>query len=131
MTILRDSRAYSAPAGDHYDCAVRAISIAANIPYEQSYALFIKYGRKPNKATDRSVSRAVHHELGSTPVVLGNRYEPRSYPTLAAFLRMHPHGRFTLHKSGHAFAVVHGVVHDFANCAGARSRIQAAWRIEG
>ena len=46
------------------DCAVRAISIAANISYEKAHELCAKHGRKNREGTLMSIIWRVLNELG-------------------------------------------------------------------
>lgn len=133
MAIKRDSVSYAAPVGDKRDCAVRALSIAANMPYGRAHAYYQMAGRKDNKGTPWAATQRLFGELGYERL---NTYCWQSstvgsmYSTVAQFLRMYPVGRFWLCRHGHAFAVVDGVVHDWVRGTGARSRVLVAWRVK-
>lgn len=121
--IRRDSTGYAAPVGDRNDCSVRALSIAANLPYERAHDLFKAAGRKDGRRTDRAASKRVYRQLGYQLV-------SRAWaPTVTQFLAAYPAGRFICHRRGHAFAVVDGVVHDWEHGTGSRSRVQLAYRV--
>jgi hypothetical protein len=49
--------------------------------------------------------------------------------TLARFLREHPTGRYYARRSGHAFAVMDGMV--LTTKAGPRTRVLDAWQYTG
>ena len=48
---------------------------------------------------------------------------------LETFLHVAPKGRFVVHKVGHAFAVVDGVVHDWENTTRPTTRIMRVWKV--
>lgn len=120
--LVKVGDAYSTPvaaSGDRNDCCVRALSVAANLPYEQCHALMAKHGRKNGKGTPYATSDAVHAELGHEVT----RHRGLG-PTLAQFIRANPKGRFVVHRKWHAFALVDGVVHDwYRSRTGSRSRV--------
>lgn len=124
-----ETTAYSAPQGDRNDCSVRALSIAANMPYADAHRLFALAGRRDGRRTPVFVTAGIHERLGYTriPTVGSTHYGTQM--TVAQFLRAHPRGRYVLHRRSHAFAVVDGVVHDWASGTGTRSRVQRAWLV--
>lgn len=124
MPLQKSCGSYSAPVGDGNDCSVRALSIAANIPYSACSALFAKHGRTPGRRTPHHVTRGVYRELGIPAPMY---YTAR--PTVAQFIRENPKGRFILTRSGHAFSLVDSVIHDWADGTGPRSRILFAARV--
>lgn len=125
MPIRRERAVYASAAGERNDCAVRALSVAANMPYTDAYALFADAGRQPGCGTYPWTSAKVFERLGFDQVVV--RYE-RSL-TLTQFVKAHPVGRYTVHRRGHAFALIDGVVHDWSVGSGPRSRVRRAWRV--
>lgn len=128
MTIKRISTSYSAPTGERNDCSVRALSVAARISYERAYGLYAKVGREPNKGTYTRITMALAERCGFTNVRLHPPHSPFK-PTLAQFIRLYPKGSYLVHRSGHAFALVDGVVHDWEYGTGPRTRIHAAWEV--
>ena len=121
-----DTTAYATVAKGDFrrerrDCSVRAFAVAMGVPYEEAHAAFKRHGRKDHMGTPVFVSHWVHTEAGMT------RIDPRM-PTLTQFIRENPKGRFVVHRRGHAFAVIDGVVHDWGHGTGARTRVQRAWR---
>jgi hypothetical protein len=118
--------------GERKDCSVRALAVATGMGYAKAHAHFEREGRRFGRGTSFCTTATVHDSLGLKLVPLaGNAIlpMPRYRPTLAQFLRKHPRGRFVLHRSGHAFAVIDGVVHDWATGTGARTRVWAAWQV--
>jgi hypothetical protein len=126
MTLKIEHTAYSAAEGDRRDCSVRALSIAANLPYEHCSKLFAHHGRKRGHATPTHISDGIHDDLGMQQVPL----LPRGWLTVTRFIAEHPVGRFVVHRRGHAFAIIDGVIHDWSRGTGPRSRIKKAWRVK-
>ena len=107
------------------DCSVRAISIAADIPYADAQQAFKEAGREDGKGTPWEVSCALYERLGflrhhTRRCHYAGRRAVVRYMTVAQFIRAHPKGRFTLHRRGHAFALIDGVVHDWSVGTGPR-----------
>jgi hypothetical protein len=103
------------------DCAVRALSIACDIPYHEAHSRFSKVGRKPNKGVSVDMLSRV---LGDRPI--GSDW--LSY-TLSRFCALKPKGRFLVLKRNHAFAVVNGVVHDWGKLGG-NTKVYSWWEIK-
>ena len=103
------------------DCVVRAIAIAARIPYTRAHKLVAKEtGRRPRRGTQGFLAMMSRVRIGQRRVGLGRRY------TVAKFVEQFPKGRYLVRKSRHAFAVVDGVVHDNWK-PGPRCIITDAW----
>ena len=108
--MKKDSTAYSAerPAWDTKDCSVRALAVACGVSYTVASVTFSAQGRRLKRGTDHELSvRLYEGILGMKRVELAEGLR------LEAFLEIAVRGRFILHKKGHAFAVVEGVVHDW------------------
>lgn len=120
----KQSALYKSLSDERNACVVRAFALAANQPYEKVYKLCEKHGRKHGAGTRKHTTEAVVRELGLR-LVFDNYYRRAiKSPTLSQFIEQHPRGRFFVIRRGHAFAVIDGVVHDWANSAtGPRSRI--------
>lgn len=132
MPLIKCSDVYAKCHGaidEHNDCAVRAASLAANVPYQDVHKLFEAKGRIRHRGTKWETLRQAVTELGGTLATqaMAVRYSVQRQ-TLAAWLRDHPRGRYLVCRSGHAFAVIDGVVHDWSTGTGARSRIVMAYR---
>lgn len=127
--IVKSSTAYSAKTQssekEHNDCHVRALAIAANISYDASLAIHKKHGRKDRAATYGTTASRVVQEMGMRKLNIrrANEWGRAAYPTVKQFVWDHPKGRFLVHRSGHAFAIIDGVVHDWQSGTGPRSRI--------
>lgn len=103
------------------DCTVRTLSITAKIPYSEAHAAFKKCGRKDKHSVYiTKILQLVCKELNLTAK------QVKRSGSLRKFIRTFSKGRYFCSKSGHAFAVVDGVLHD-ENTLG--SHIQGAWLI--
>jgi len=108
--VKKDSTAYSAErvVWDTKDCAVRALAVATGVPYTVASVTFSAQGRRIKRGTDQETSTKLYE------TVLGmRRVELAEGLRLGAFLEVARTGSFIVHKKGHAFAVVEGVVHDW------------------
>ncbi len=121
--MRKDTTAYSVPSGDKADCSVRALMGATGMPYQLAQAIFAAHGRKFGKGTQKDVTAKVHAQLGLVKI-------PADGMTIEAFCVLFPKGRFVVHKSRHAFAVVDGIVHDWQSTTKDYTRIIAAWKVE-
>ena len=109
-------------AYERHDCAVRALAVAADISYDEAHAALKRNGRKDKRATYPASTRGVAAEYGFVE-------EPEKRgKTLAQFTRQQPVGRYLVRIRNHALAVVDGVVHDWPDTSGPRSRVRAAYR---
>lgn len=104
------------------DCAVRALSTVLSIPYYEAHRIAEDGGRKAGcRASIVKVANSArrHYRLEK---MRGSRR------TLRRFCREHPVGRFLVRKSGHAFALIDGIVFDMVeqspDCI-----ITHAWRV--
>lgn len=124
--MKRDSASYGAiqPTYDKNDCSIRAISVAAGCTYAQASAMFSAAGRKLKKGTDVATSRTIHETwLHMEPV------NDAPDMTIEMFILWYPRGSYVLHKSGHAFAIVDGVLHDWEDTTRASTKILRAWQV--
>ena len=124
-------------ANETNDCAPRAISIASGCTYEQALWLCAKYGkRKPRRGTKTAdVMTAI---MDNDMVVGARRFRwvqrprdlrNRRFKTVGKFAAANPTGRFVLRVSGHAVAVVNGVVMDYFDY-GKQDRRRISWIAE-
>lgn len=119
--------AASKRAGEHNDCVVKAISLAARMPYREALNVCSSAGRKPRGgcstklATEVLEARGYKVEEHSPLQKSGSRYTP---VTIGEFCKR---GYWIARVSGHAFPIVNGVVYDWT--AGRRHRIETVWKI--
>jgi len=124
--MKKDSTGYGQPRpfADKSDCSIRALMSAAGTSYEVASMTFSAQGRTMKKGTSVDVSVRVHEEvLGMKRVGLAEGLR------LEAFLEVAKTGRFIVHKHGHAFAVVDGVVMDWDNTSRASTTLIRVWKV--
>lgn len=125
MSLRRDTTGY---AQEHHafprernDCVVRAFSVALRRPYAELHDACSAAGRGYGRKTCDVTVWRVAYKYFLLP------WDTRG--TVAQFIRANPSGRFYLHRRGHAFCIIDGVVHDWRAGTGARSRITLAYRV--
>ena len=124
--MKKDTTAYAAPRPfeDKADCSIRALMSATGTSYEIASMTFSAQGRRMKKGTSVDVSIRVHEEvLGMKRITMAEGLR------LEAFLKVAKTGRFIVHKHGHAFAVVNGVVHDWDNTSRANTTLVRVWKV--
>ena len=105
------------------DCCVRAIAIAANIPYAEAHSMLAAHGRIDNHRTQRFVFLMdVWKKIGQYKI-----FRVQGGGTLNQFMNEDAPGRFIVRIRGHAFAVVNGTIHDML-LSGGRCRIKQIWK---
>ena len=120
--------------GEANDCVVRAFSIVLDKPYNEVHAQCEKHGRKFGKGTYPHTQRKVANDNGMTEIYekeLHKLSPSGENPTVLQFLKAYPTGKYYVCRSGHAFAIIDGVIHDWARGTGIRSRITRAFRFQG
>lgn len=124
--MKKELTAYAAtrPKWDGADCCVRALAVALNVDYAQASVTFSAAGRVLKKGTTQDTSKKVYEDwLGMRPL------EGVEMMRLADFVNLAQSGSYVVHKKGHAFAVVEGVVHDWENTTTENTRVRKAWRV--
>jgi hypothetical protein len=134
MPIKTDSSLYSSikQAGEYEhetnDCCVRALSLAANIPYSLAHKIAAKYGRKDRGGMYYRQYDQMLNDHGF------KRAKTPYYGlklTVTQFCKLYPSGSFFVTKRGHAFHIRDGVVHDWTWSTGARTRVLEAYQFLG
>lgn len=136
------------PPSANKDCLVRALSIAASIPYDEAHIALEKAGRKPDRGAPPKVFVPVFTAYGflvkHTQPSSGRRWsacrsvygEPYSrrinrLPTVAKVVPTLTRGRFIVITARHAFAVIDGVAHDTSQqLCGPRKRVESIFMLE-
>ena len=123
------------------DCAVKALSVTFEIPYDEAHAFAAtQWKRKNRRRTTTSQILKTMSEASETPI-FGKSAKPisvvNSYPTpkkvvkcrtkLYTFAKNNPEGTFYVLKRGHAFVVKNGEVLDNTKPG---SIVKHAWKIE-
>lgn len=118
------------------DCAVRALAIATQTPYAEVHKNLKAKGRRDRRGTKLAwITEAVKQLApGSEEIVpssissCGSRFRI-SYPNLSDTLRKYREGRYVIVVTGHAIAVIDGIVHDSGQIKGGRSRVRRIYRV--
>jgi hypothetical protein len=122
------------------DCAVRAVSAATKIPYEEVLLCFKLCGRRSRKSTQTNITWAVLQQFGYsyTAVCLSDFNPPSRAARGKHGITSHhpdrfPHmwkgkGTFLCFSQGHVWAVVDGTVIDWSR--GKSLRVRHIARIE-
>ena len=108
------------------DCSVRALAVATGVSYEVASAVFSAQGRVLKKGTPEALSVKLYEDvLGMKRVTMAEGMR------LEAFLMVARSGNFLVHKKGHAFAVVEGVVCDWegSRTSHARTMLEQIWKV--
>jgi hypothetical protein len=95
------------PSWETRDCAVRALTSAANIPYEVAHSVLHKAGRKNSTGTPKIIFENAIFPLGFVPVQCDMIHKPLK--DIASRLSA---GRWIIGTKTHYFAVVAGAIHD-------------------
>ena len=100
------------PAGRRVgDCAVRAVSVALNISWEDAYALITAAGfAMGDMPSSNSVWGAVLRQHGFSRMNLPDEC-PDCY-TAEDFVRDNPHGTYVLGFGNHVATAIDGVIYD-------------------
>jgi hypothetical protein len=130
-------------SSDRRSCTVNALAITTGVSWEIAHAALKSAGRKNGRGVymvqvirSRKLEDSgfyfteipVDARAGFKHFTNGQPYNPNRV-TLDRFAREHRTGAYYLIKSGHAFALVDGVVRDW-QANGSRSLIQRAYRVE-
>lgn len=122
--MKRERTAYAEPASvkDKSDCSVRALAVALGITVDQSGVLFSAMGRTLGKGTETEITKRLHAKLGLIEIEV----EGLDLQTFAARAA----GDYVLHKKGHAFAVLGGIVHDWGEgTTKERTQLVRGWKV--
>jgi hypothetical protein len=122
--------AYGAPAGDHNDCSVRALALAACVDYTVAFDACARVGRKQGHGIYPEVMyRAILEFASAVPYL-----KPRI--SLARFVAANPLGHFILFVRGHFLALCDGIVFDWdkgvspaGRQRGAKRIVRYSWRL--
>jgi hypothetical protein len=109
---------------DRRNCTICALSTAAGIPYNEAFQIGKDAGRK----TGRGFNTA---KLALTAKKSGIKIRKMNHKTLTIqkFLERYPTGRYLVRRSGHAFAIIDGIVYDHLTNTPLQ-RITDSWNVE-
>lgn len=103
------------------DCVVRAISKAYNISYDKAHETLRCLGRKDNDGFKTFV--AMNH-LGFE----WTKTQSSLHMTVARFAKEYNKGSFVIRATGHAMAVVDGIIYDMGYPQ-LRRHVKQAWKV--
>jgi hypothetical protein len=105
--VFSDGGRKEAGIRDICNCTVRALAIAANINYSLADSISSSAGRKRGRGFNSitTIEHARKHGVSSRKLRFKNM-------TVQKFLRRYPSGRYYVAVTGHAFAVIDGVIYD-------------------
>lgn len=119
---------------EHNDCGVRALALAADIPYSHAHRILKQEGRKNRKGTSTGMIERAVPQLGLVVerIISGRTYSGLSYgplPTVADTIHRYPKGRFIIITNDHGMALIDGEIHDTGVVKGPRARVKMLFRI--
>lgn len=135
MDLYRKARECSI---ERNDCSVMAISILANVPYEEAYKVCEKLGRKKNQGMYESDILKAFKRLRCRvePVPMIHKRKTGEYKKFTHWFgyslkrvdeQLRPKGRYLISTSGHVSAYVNGRIEDWA--AGRKKIVNKVWEI--
>lgn len=110
--------------GERGDCVVVAFATVASVPYETAHAALAKHGRKKGCRTRMS---QIAHKVAETLNV--EMIPVRRSGTLRSLIRDFHTGRMLVRVTGHAFAIIDGIIHDREPQSLDR-HVKMAWRVK-
>jgi hypothetical protein len=108
---------------EHNDCTVRALKVAAGVPYADAHALAARLGRRNRhglKTSQLLAMTSMAHVYGYKVTSIG---VPMFRGTLGAVMATLRTGRYMIIKTGHAIGCIDGVLYD-TGTSGPSSRIK-------
>lgn len=109
------------------DCVVVSFCEVWRAPYAAAHTHIKRmFGRKNRRGTSTENCRDAIARCPKTRMS-GRQYGKADMPTLAQFCKDHPEGRYWVFVSGHALAVIDGVIHDHKH--GPRRKVKFAYRV--
>jgi hypothetical protein len=107
------------------NCTVVALSVSANIPYQQCLEISKQAGRKTAKGFSSQKLVSFFNENSEAKFIPVKLRKPL---TVQKFCKKYSKGSFYARKRGHAFAIIDGDVFDMPGEATPRSMVKHAWK---
>ncbi len=125
-TRITDGGLSSSGIVDRHNCTIVAIAVAGRISYKLAYSLGVAVGRR--RGTGFSSGCIIHEarRIGIRSRIV--RLPKPGRITVERFVELHPKGRFYVCATGHALALIDGVIHDQI-IVNPRSRVRLAWHV--
>jgi len=119
---------------DNNNCTVVAISQALNVPMEEAYEALENAGRKHGSGAYMNQVKVAVQSLGGKVLTQGYKIldleiKLRKTITVRTVGEWLWEGRYIMATQTHAFALVHGMIHDW--CHDSKSQIHTVYKIVG
>lgn len=115
---------------EYRDCTIRALALSAGIEYATAHKIGRDAGRKKRCGfyPERLLEEAKKSDINFFKIIDRHGDGVRTFQptTIEEFIKNHPTGKFYCRRSGHAFAVVDGIILDNVRNT-PRQRITDAW----
>jgi hypothetical protein len=109
-TISSDAGRARSSIQEANDCTIRALAIAASIPYDYAHKIGREAGRKNKKGFHpQKLLKYAKKEYGIT-----YRKTRHKKITIQKFIKLNPTGRYYVATNVHAFAIINGAIYDMA-----------------
>ena len=109
---------------DNNNCTICALSTSAGIPYNEAFEI--------GKAAGRKTGRGFHTKklvLTAKKKGISLRKMKHKPITIQKFLERYPTGRYLVRRTGHAFAIIDGIIYDHLTNTPLQ-RIKDSWKVE-
>jgi len=117
-------------SNEHNDCAVIATSVAVNKPYDAVHAVYAAAGRKHRRGSTITMMDESLANLAAAADTARPAKARQGGVTLAQWIAAHRTGRYVVAVTGHAIAVIDGVIHDWGRAtSGPRKRVLYSWDV--
>ena len=127
--LFLDSLSAARKIGESRDCAVRAVSIAARVPYDVAHSLLSQKGRRPGRGTHDWQYLGVLKDLGFSVIDETKKYRNKGGKTVTSLSKLLPsRGVFIIRVRGHVACYRAGEIHDWMDPS-RRNHIRDVWRI--
>ena len=127
MTLYRDLLPETYAAGEKNDCSVKALAIAANMPYRQAHEIMRKFGRKNRRGAFNFQILAAMRAVGLNLENISNHIS--NFSTVNRFEQFHGNikGTFVIFVHNHVLVWKNGKTEDWS--AHSRKRIQMVYYV--
>lgn len=99
------------------------------IPYDKAHTHLKLFAKRENRKGLTWAAMETADEWCKKTLMKKGPYTKTNRISLKSFCEKHPVGRYWVGVSGHALAVIDGVVHDYKY--GPRRQVTLAWRVYG
>lgn len=111
---MKDFQAISKASKAHNeknDCAVKAVTVISNMPYNYVHKRFCEHGRRSRHGTPKSITNSVLASLQMWREDVTKQFPARTVRSLEGMLP--EEGRFLIHTAGHILGAKNGEIIDW------------------